>query len=391
MAAVLAVVSAANVELVLTGDVNLNPALPASRLADPTFVWGDLLPLLRGGGSRVLALNHESTLAQTSDPDPQVIKFQDPIGYQRTYTAAGVNASFVSAANNHQFDFGLAGLADSMRQMAAFDIPYAGLSTTAADSRAPRLIAAPGGGTIAFFTIVVDECWVWPNGSLYLDACTCGENNGPPPPYQCYQANGSIPGLWYNWGITDEFIADAVAVVGGYKQAHPDHLVIPFLHVGPNFQWQPYDERAQLLRNLSAAGADIVWGTSSHHIQRLEFYNGKPIIYGMGDLLFRHRPGVDDFCPLYAVPCEQYYPELSLFYSFAVDFPPNAPPRVSPNVTAYATRHDNVTTGLVTDAASLDWVLNTFNELSQPFGASMAADPQSPGRFFVTGAPDFRG
>jgi len=29
---------------------------------------------------------------------------------------------------------------------------------------------------VAFFTVVVDECWQWANGSTYLDGCTCGPN-----------------------------------------------------------------------------------------------------------------------------------------------------------------------------------------------------------------------
>lgn len=33
--------------LAVTGDVNLNPNLTASELADPTFVWGDMLPVIR--------------------------------------------------------------------------------------------------------------------------------------------------------------------------------------------------------------------------------------------------------------------------------------------------------------------------------------------------------
>ncbi len=34
--------------------------------------------------------------------------------------------------------------------------------------------------------------------------------------------------------------------------------------------------------------SDVVWGTSSHHVQRFEVFKGTPIIYGLGDLLFRH-------------------------------------------------------------------------------------------------------
>ena len=126
-----------------------------------------------------------------------------------------------------------------------------------------------------------------------------------------------MPGLWYHWGIDAALINDVTSVVGTYKKQyargrvkpkswakkglggklfswldqsfsrpsslscsdwaflscarterrHPEQLVVVYLHVGPNFQWQPYAAREHLLRNISQAGADIVWGTSSHHIQ----------------------------------------------------------------------------------------------------------------------------
>ena len=147
------------------------------------------------------------------------------------------------------------------------------------------------------------------------DGCTCGSSANPShqPPYQCYAAGApGVPhGLWYRFNITDGFIREVSDTVRAYKAAHTTQLVVCYLHVGPNFQWEPYPERVQLLRNISA-GADLVWGTSSHHIQRFEVYGGTPIVYGLGDFLFRHVVGVDDFCPLYARPCASFRPELSL-------------------------------------------------------------------------------
>ena len=36
------------------------------------------------------------------------------------------------------------------------------------------------------------------------------------------------------------------------------------------------------------AGASVVWGTSSHHIQPIELYKGGVIIYGPGNLIFQN-------------------------------------------------------------------------------------------------------
>lgn len=225
--------------------------------------------------------------------DPNVIQFEDPLHYVETYAAVG--ARFISQANNHQMDFSWRGVNATVGALRSYT--WGGLGATQADVIKPVLVK--GEVPTAFFTMVVDECWVWPNGTLYLDACTCGSNAGPSPAYQCYAAGSpNTPmGLWYHFGITDQFIQNTTAIIAAYKKANPGVFVVVFLHVGPNFQWQPYPAHEQLLRNISTV-SDLVWGTSSHHIQRFEVFRGTPIIYGLGDLLFRHVPGVDDWCPL---------------------------------------------------------------------------------------------
>ena len=68
----------------ITGDVNLNPRL--SRDAPPTFVWGDTIDVTRAVS--VMSIQHESTLAEIPDPNPQTIQFEDPLDYTATYAGA---------------------------------------------------------------------------------------------------------------------------------------------------------------------------------------------------------------------------------------------------------------------------------------------------------------
>jgi hypothetical protein len=78
-------VSGTSFSLLVTGDVNLNvcrrqcllikpskPKLPEHQLKNFTFIWGDMLPVLRGAD--ILAINHESTIASIQDNDPDVIQ-----------------------------------------------------------------------------------------------------------------------------------------------------------------------------------------------------------------------------------------------------------------------------------------------------------------------------
>ena len=332
-----------------------------------------------------MAIQHESTLAQELDNDPATIQFEDPLNYTTTYAAAGVD--FITIANNHQFDFGWEGIARTKATLDSTGIPWGGVGEDQAAVRRPVVVPpAPAGSArssvpVAFFSVVIDECWVWPNGTLYLDGCTCGPNADPSaePYYQCNAANGTHPGLWYSFGIDDALIVDVSSTVAQYKEQNPTTLVVCYLHVGPNFQWNPYPLHEQLLRNISV-GADLVWGTSSHHIQRFEVFGGTPIVYGLGDLLFRHVVGVEDYCPLNARPCEAYRPELSLVYIFDIEVDVAGVPHVDlSNITAVGTKHTDNRTGIAVLDEDVNWAVATFSRVSQ--GAALV--PYAPGHYRV--------
>ena len=367
----------------ITGDVNLNPSLKAST-TPPEFVWGDLLNVTRAVD--VMAIQHEGTVAEIPDPNPATIQFEDPLNYTATYRAAGID--FITIANNHQMDFGWAGVDSTHKILTKTGIPFGGIGRTEESVRRPTLVTSSG-PTTAFFTVVVDECWRWPNGTLYLDGCTCGPSANPShkPPYQCYSAapqlGSTVPyGMWYRFNITDDFIEDVASTVKAYKDAHPTTLVVCYLHVGPNFQWTPYPQREHLLRNISL-GADLVWGTSSHHIQRFEVFRSTPIVYGLGDFLFRHIVGVEDWCPVYARPCSDYRPDLSLMYVFDIHVSPvSGRPSVNlQNITAFGTRHDRNRTMRVSDPDDVSWIVSAFRK--QAVGAQLVPVSSERGRFRV--------
>ena len=379
MLALLHLAHAAAFTLGVTGDVNLNPSLKGSTTA-PEYVWGDLIKYTRAVS--LMAIQHEGTLAGISDPNPQTIQFEDPLNYTATYAAAGID--FIAVANNHQFDYGWRGIDGTERTLAATGIAYGGIGRTAAAVRRPVEVRS-GDVDVAFFSVVIDECWRWPNGTLYLDGCTCGPSANPShtPPYQCYAANESQRafGLWYRFNITDDFIAEVASTVQAYKDAHPTTFVVCYMHVGPNFQWVPYVEHEHLLRNVSR-GADLVWGTSSHHIQRFEVYGGTPIIYGLGDFLFRHIVGVEDWCPIYARPCSDYRPDLSLMYIFEIEVDGVGRPKLAlGNISAVGTKHDDHRTNVATATEDVAWIVRAFGK--QARGASLAPSADEPGRYRV--------
>jgi len=266
------------------------------------------------------------------------------------------------------------------------------------------------------------------------------------PPRQCYAPNATAAGLWYLdrplYPDESGAVAVAVGVVAAYRLAHPIDIIVVNVHAGPNFEWAPAADREAFLRSLSDAGADLVWGTSSHHLQRMERRvlppastmrggdgggesdgapprrrsddddavagGGRPIIFGLGDLLFRFRPGVDEpeTCEEGMAPCEQFRPALSFVYEFIFDLPMTAPATPATPTTpktpaggaavgaapAAARTTGAALTGIrahptahgalqVQPAAGKDraWLVRTFRRLSEPFGFSMREDTAEDG------------
>ena len=58
---------------------------------------------------------------------------------------------------------------------------------------------------------------------------------------------------------------------------------------------QPITDQQEVFRKIVDLGADMVVGTSAHQPQTFEFYNGKPIYYGLGNLYFEQTqwPGTE--------------------------------------------------------------------------------------------------
>ena len=68
-------------------------------------------------------------------------------------------------------------------------------------------------------------------------------------------------------------------------------VLIVFMHAGTEEVFEVNSYQKNLARALVDNGADIVVGAHPHTLQPIEFYNGKPIFYSIGNLIFWH---IDD-------------------------------------------------------------------------------------------------
>lgn len=239
---------------------------------------------------------------------------------------------------------------------------------------------------VAVFTLVAQMCHKDASGRDIIEphhhgknSCTCKVWGALPgmPPEQCYAANSTTPGMWYlEHPVSQEDIATTKKVIQSYRaEKDSADLVITFVHAGPVFEWHPEADRTALLRGLSEAGSDIVWGTGSHHLQRMEHRNGKPIIFGMGNLIFPYVAAIDNpkECEKGQSPCQQFRADVSVMYELDIEFPLVGRAQVK-SIKAHPTYLRPEKKGMSVHHAPLEirkWAFNIFNELSNQHGTNM--------------------
>jgi hypothetical protein len=153
-------------------------------------------------------------------------------------------------------------------------------------------------------------------------------------------------------------------------------LSIVSAHIGPNWSWEVSPKLRALARSLVIdGGVDVIHGHSSHHVQGVEFIDGKPVLYGAG-------PFVDD----YAVDPD-YRNDLSFIYQYE---PPPCEGAAAlpqpPVVWAHPIRIREFRVERITDKTDPDWkwLMKTMTVLCNALGSEVAADEARSG---LTAAP----
>jgi poly-gamma-glutamate synthesis protein (capsule biosynthesis protein) len=96
---------------------------------------------------------------------------------------------------------------------------------------------------------------------------------------RAFEAGADTPGV--AWSEDEQVITDIRAA-----RALGAQLVIPFMHWGWENEGAPCPRQRKLARVLLDAGADAVIGSHPHVTQGAETYDGKPIIYSLGNFVF---------------------------------------------------------------------------------------------------------
>ena len=153
---------------------------------------------------------------------------------------------------------------------------------TPAKPSAPAILPLPGGaGRVLVFAMCTTDCGV-PSD---------------------WQARDGRPGV----NLIPDLSSDTAAQVVRHTRVsrRDGDIVIASIHWGGNWGYRLSESQRAFAHALIDGGVDIIHGHSSHHPKAIEIYQGRPIIYGCGDLLNDYE-GIGGH--------ENYRPDLALMY-----------------------------------------------------------------------------
>jgi hypothetical protein len=165
----------------------------------------------------------------------------------------------VGSANNHAWDFGRAGLLESIAHLDSAGLAHAGTGPTLGDAWRPVVLRARG-WTIAVFSLT----------AIFNNPVTLSVIGTPA---ECCIA-------WVDTLRAAERFRTVRDSVGA-------DLVIAFVHAGMEYRAIPEPDVVLRFRGLIRAGADAVIGHHPHVPQGIEYVDGKPIIYSIGNFVFK--------------------------------------------------------------------------------------------------------
>jgi len=213
----------------------------------PEALYGDLLPVLRQADLRIV--NVECALTGADRP----VWKSGAVFKGRPEHVCGLTAvpfDVACLANNHVLDYGVAGLRETLRVLARSGVQTVGAGLTEGDAHAP-LTCLSGGAKV------------------HIVNFSEGED---------LTASSGGPGV-FGWHIPR-----AVELVRRCRKQ--GGIVLAIGHCGLEYVPYPPPYIVAAFRALSDAGANAVIGHHPHVPQGIEWREGRPIIYSLGNFAF---------------------------------------------------------------------------------------------------------
>ena len=240
------------ITICFTGDVLFDYEMPAHY--DENGVLGivspDMLEVL--SGADITMVNEEFPFGVGGERQEKKYTYKCDPKYVTAMQELGVDV--VSLANNHALDFGRDVLSQTFVTLDNAGIKYAGAGETLDRARELQLVEA-GGKTVGFLA-----------ASRVI-------------PYTSWNITDGQPGMLCTY--------DPSLLVAAIEDARDkcDFLVV-YVHWGVERVEYPEEYERIMAKQYIQAGADAVIGSHPHVLQGIEFIDGKPVFYSLGNFIF---------------------------------------------------------------------------------------------------------
>ncbi len=205
----------------------------------------------------LMCLNNEFTYSDRGSPLPgKTYTFRaDP---ERVTVLDALGVDLVSLANNHIYDYGKTAFLDTLETLEGAEIGFFGAGRTLDEAKAPFYVEVEG-VTVAF-----------------VGASRAEKNRMTP------QATQTEPGILLSY--------DTALVLESIREAREKaDLVLVFVHWGTEYSTVLEEVQVNDGRAFIDAGADAVIGAHPHCLQGMEYYNGRPVFYSLGNYWFNEK------------------------------------------------------------------------------------------------------
>lgn len=205
----------------------------------------------------VMCLNNEFTYSLRGTPT-EGKSFHFRANPERVEVLRQLGVDVVTLANNHVYDYGEDAILDTFETLENAGISYFGAGRTLEEAMQPVYLTIQG-KTIA------------------LVGASRAEKNKKTP-----QATETSPGILrcYDPELFLQVIAEA--------KSNAD-FCLAFVHWGTENSTKLEPVQIETGRQYLDAGADAVIGAHPHCLQGMEFYDGKPIVYSLGNYWFNEK------------------------------------------------------------------------------------------------------
>ena len=250
-----------DITLCFAGDINLDENWGTTQFMDAqeNGIYDCISEKLirRMKEADIMCLNNEFTYSDGGSPlDGKTYTFRARPERVKVLQELGVDA--VTLANNHVYDYGPEALLDTLSVLEEAEIPYFGAGKSLEEAMEPLYLEADG-------------------KIIALVGASRAEKNKMTP-----QATESAPGILrcYDTTLYCEAIAEA--------KENAD-FCIAFVHWGTEYSFELEQVQKDTAREYLDAGADVIIGAHSHCLQGIEYYEGKPVFYSLGNYWFNGK------------------------------------------------------------------------------------------------------